>query len=121
MSKYSARSPINGRFVKVDTDNTPVDSKFDRMTGIEVSAPSDVQDSPYELVRSDRNVVRRPVAPRVTDDLGTGSPLRARHPTMVHPDDEAKEYSANIHNAVLRSAARDAGPMDPSYYLASGE
>lgn len=126
-NKFSNRSPVTGRFTKVDVSNTPLadDSKFPAFSreGFEVGFQgADPRDSAYEMVSYDRNVVANPQALRVEDNLGVGgSPLRARRPTMVHPDDEAKEYSARVHNAVLRSAARDGGPMDPSYFLASGE
>lgn len=125
--KFSNRSPVTGRFTKVDVSNTPLaeDSKFPTFSreGFEVHAQgADPRDSAYEMVSYDRNVVANPQALRVEDNLGVGgSRLRARRPTMVHPDDEAKESSGNVHNAVLRSATRGAGPLDPSYYLASGE
>lgn len=122
-NRFSNRSKTTGKFERVDVSNTPLaaDSKFPTFSkdGFEVSSPSDVQDSPYELVPGDQNVVRRPVAPRVEDNLGTGSPLRARRPTMVHPEEEAKEQYG-VHNAILRTAARHSGPMDPSSFLASG-
>jgi len=49
----------------VDTSNTPVDSRFDPMTGIDVSANTD--DQAYDLVPGGENVVCFPAAPTVAD------------------------------------------------------
>lgn len=117
----TARDPMSGRWMKVDTSNTPVDSKFDPMTGINVGFPSDVKDSPYELVAGDRNVVKSPVAPRVEDSFAVGgSPLRDRRPKMVSAED-ADHTVYGRQGAVLRSAARNSGDMDPSRYLVGGD
>jgi hypothetical protein len=120
-NRHSYRSPATGRWMRVSTElaRDERSDRFPQTDSIEVGSPSDVQDSPYELVSGDRNVVQRPVAPYVRDDLGvTGSPLRARRPEMVSAEDAAHTIYGR-QGAVLRSAARDSGPMDPSYSLVS--
>jgi hypothetical protein len=57
------------------------------------------------------------------DDLAQGaqsSPLRARNPVLVHPDD-ATHTVYGVQGAILRTAARDSGPMDPTSYLVGGD
>jgi hypothetical protein len=79
-------------------------------------------------VSGDRNVVAQPVAPKVADDLGKGSPLRRRNPTSVDATEAARtEYYGSgrdiPQNAILRSAARRGhdGDMDPTKYLTGAE
>jgi hypothetical protein len=118
MTRHNSRSPATGRFRRVDVSNTPLsaESKFDTAQGLEVQARPERY--AYELTpRDDSSAGPAYDAPHVADDLAvTGSRLRARRPAMVHPGELARdEYG--VHNEVMRSAARDSGPMDPSGYL----
>lgn len=113
-NRWSHRSPVTGRFQKIDVSNTPLadDSEFPTFSkeGFEVGFPSDVQDSPYELVPGDRNVVSRPVAPRVEDDFGVnGWPVQARKAELVPGDDHAETiYGFHGQGQIGRiAAARD--------------
>jgi hypothetical protein len=106
------RNPKTGRFVS--TANTPESREGKFTTYAEM--PVEIQGAdPGDLAyRSEERY-----APS-SDDLaqgGQGSPLRARNPELVHPDDEG------FHNAVMRSAIRRMGPeMDnPMPYLAGLE
>jgi hypothetical protein len=88
----SSRDPRTGRFVA--TSNTPesAEGKFGTYS-----------DLPVEIQGADPAELAYDTVPR--------SPLRARNTTLVHPDDEGH------HNAILRTAARSAGPMDSSPFL----
>lgn len=102
----TVRDPRTGRFVA--TANAPESSggKFNTYT-----------EMPVEIEGADPAELAYDAVPRYApdaDDLAQGgqwSPLRARNPVLVHPDDEGH------HNAIMRTAARNAGPMDPSAFL----
>jgi len=85
------RDPVTGRFTRVNVERDAL--------APDLGVPREYA---YGLERRD--------AP-AGDDLGQGgqrSPLRARNAALVHPDDAAH------HNAILRTAARGAGLMDPT-------
>ncbi|HEX5290129.1 MAG TPA: hypothetical protein VFX25_14790 [Streptosporangiaceae bacterium] len=112
------RSPATGRWSQVPTDNTALsaDSKFDVMR--ELAVKTQPESYAYDLASRDASSAGLAyAAPAVRDDLAvTGSRLRARRPGMVHPS-EVDHALWGKQGAVLRSAARNAGPMDPSGYL----
>ena len=106
----SSRDPVTGRFV--GTVNTPESSagKF----------PTYADDLPVEIQGADPADLAYATEPRhapAADDLAQGgqaSPLRARRPELVYPDD-----AGSAQGAVMRSAARGSGPDagDPVRYL----
>jgi hypothetical protein len=64
----------------VDTSNTPVDSRFDPMTGIDVSASTD--DHAYDMVPGGDNVVSSPAAPAAAE-ASEAEPARHRLRTQA--------------------------------------
>lgn len=108
----STRDPVTGRFVS--TVNTPESSagKF----------PTYADGLPVEIQGADTADLAYGTVPRhapAADDLAQGgqaSPLRARRPDLVHPDDAAHEIYGT-QGAVLRAAARGSGPGDFVRYL----
>jgi hypothetical protein len=116
--RHDHRSPATGRFRRVDVSNTALsaNSRFDVMHELEVKTqPGGYA---YELAPRDETSAGPAYdAPQVADDLAVpGSRLRARNPGMVHPA-EAEHTIYGVQGAVLRAAARDSGPMDPTAYL----
>jgi hypothetical protein len=114
------RSAATGRWALVPTDNTALraNSKLDVMRELNVKTQPESYE--YGLVGRDESSAGPAYdAPRVADDLAvTGSRLRARRPEMVHHA-EAVHTIYGVQGAVLRTAARNAGPadLDPSRYL----
>lgn len=109
-----SRDPVTGKFVK--TANSPESGEGKFPTYANDLPVSDVSGAP-----SDSTTDRLRHAPAADTLAGTGpsygsSPLRARRPELVHPDDADQGQGA-----VLRSAARDSGPLDPSAYLVGAE
>ena len=110
--KHSQRD-VRGRFSSADTSNTPesADGRFETQQELDVETqPSGYA---YRLVgRDESSAGPHFSAPGVRDDLGvTGQRLRSRNPVMVHAD-EIAEDTRDVGNELLRSAARDSGPMD---------
>lgn len=102
----TTRDPRTGRYVS--TANTPESGEGTFPTYTEMPVEVEGAD-PAELAYD--SVPRRGPAADELAQLDARSPLRARNPVMVHPDDEGH------HNAVMRTAARNAGPMDSSPFL----
>jgi hypothetical protein len=93
-NQRSYQRDVRGRFTKVDPERDVIAAGL--------GAPREYA---YELTAR--------YAP-AGDDLaqgGQGSPLRARRPTMVDPDDEG------YHNGIMRAAARGAATDDPTAWL----
>ncbi|MGH3401883.1 MAG: hypothetical protein ACRDRJ_05075 [Streptosporangiaceae bacterium] len=117
MARHDQRD-YRGRFRQVDTDLAR-DNRSERFPQTD---SIDVQTQPesyaYGLVgRDEGSAGARYAAPSMADNFGvTGARLRARRPEMVHPDEAARTVY-DVHNEVMRSAARDAGPVDPTYSL----
>jgi len=100
------RDSKTGRFARRSVPDLDAESKFDPMAD-SIEDIEDVSGAP-----SPSTIERPRYVPGA--DLAQGeqwSPLRARNPVLVHPDDEGH------HNAIMRTAARNAGPMDSSPFL----
>lgn len=103
-----ARDERTGRFVSTTNTRESQDGKF-----------ATYDEMPVEIQGADTGDLAYEAVPRYApeaDDLAQGgqSPLRARNPVLVHPDDDGH------HNAVMRSAIRRMGPEidNPMPYLA---
>jgi hypothetical protein len=100
------RDAKTGRFARRPVADVASTSEFNPMGS----------DIPFEDVSgtpSPSTTTQPRYAPQA-DELGqldAHSPLRSRNPVMVHPADEGH------HNAIMRTAARSAGPMDPTPFL----
>jgi len=102
------RDPKTGRFaVRRPVPDVDAESRFGPM-GDSIEDIGNVSSAPSP------NTIERPRHAPAGDMLAGPSypgPLRARNAELVHPDDEGH------FNAVLRTAARDSGPLDPTPYL----
>ena len=108
------RDPVTGRFVS--TRNTPESGEGKFETYADDLPVSDVSGAP-----SASTIEHPRHAPRGDTLAGTGpsygaSPLRARRPELLHPEDEDHTVYGT-QGAVLRTAARGSGPDDPTPYL----
>ena len=110
--------PVTGRFVS--TRNT-AESSGEKFETYADDLPVEIQGAdPADLAYA----TEPRHAPRGDTLAGEGpsygaSPLRARRPELVSAEDAAHEiYGAQ--GAVLRAAARGAGPDDPTAYLVGG-
>ncbi|MGH3275468.1 MAG: hypothetical protein ACRDNZ_14245 [Streptosporangiaceae bacterium] len=113
------RDPVNGQFIKIKTSNTPESSagKFETYANDLPVSDQSGADWPGAEMHPHHRIAGDTLA-------GTGpsygsSPLRARNPELVHPDDADHEVYGT-QGAVLRTAARSSGPDDPSAYLVRG-
>ena len=113
------RDPRTGRFAaRRPVATVDAESRFDPMAD-SIEDISNVSGAPSP------NTIEHPRHAPDADTLAGYGPsygdarLRARHPEMVHPDEQSSD-PREARNAILRSAARDSGPMDPSYGLVSG-
>ena len=117
MARHDQRD-YRGRFRLADTTNAPQSAagKFDTMQELDVTTQP--EGYAYELVgRDESSAGPRYAAPWMADNFGvTGARLRSRNSVMVHPDELAAD-DYGVHNEVIRSAARNSGPLDPSGYL----
>lgn len=112
MARFQNRDKMSGRWMRVDTSNTPLSdspTKFDRITEYAVDAQgSNPADLAYDVTgRAESNAGPRYDAPTVKDNLGVGgSPLRARRPDMVSAEDAAATiYGSHDQGQVVRAAA----------------
>lgn len=106
--KSQERDPRTGRFApRRPVPDVNAESRFDPMA----DSIEDIEDVSATDVRPGMSAVRH--APEA-DQLAQGgqqTPVGIRQATLVHPDD------SSFHNAHLRSAARSAGPADPTPFL----
>jgi hypothetical protein len=121
MARHTHKDPKTGRWARIPVELAyDADSKFAPTRSIDVNY-ADGKDSAYEMVPGDRNVVQRPQAPAVRDDLGVGgSPLRARRPEMVPQLEDRACDVYGVQGEVGRAAAKDAGDLDPTRWLTHG-
>jgi hypothetical protein len=107
MADNMHRDAKTGRFARRPVQDVDAESRFNPMG-------DDIPFYDASGAASPSTIPRGRYAPS-NDDLaqgGQGSPLRARNPELVHPDDEG------FHNAVMRTAARiSQRPDDPTGYL----
>jgi hypothetical protein len=99
------RDPRTGRYVRTANVPSATEGKFETYVEMPVDDASGAPSA---------NTIDRPRYAPDADELAqfdARSPLRVRNPVIVHPDDEGH------HNAILRTAARQAGPMDSSPFL----
>jgi hypothetical protein len=99
---------VRGRFARL-VEDVDAESRFDPM-GDSIEDIGNVSGAPSP------STIERPRHAPPGDELAQGgqwSPLRARNPVLVHPDDESH------HNGILRTAVRRSGPvgMNPAAYL----
>lgn len=119
MADRHTNRDVRGRFVRTGNARESGDGKFETYTEMPVEIQgADPADLAFKMVgRDDSNAGPRYAAPKVADNLGVeGSRLRARRPEMVSPVD-ADHSLYGKQGAVLRTAARDSGPDDPTPYL----
>jgi hypothetical protein len=118
-TKRYERDPRTGRFAaRRPVANLDAKSRFDPM-GDSIEDIDNISGAPSQ------NTIDHPRHAPAGDKLaGVGpsygsSPLRARNATLVQGD-EAVHTVYGVQGAVLRTAARGGGPMDPSYELVTG-
>jgi hypothetical protein len=102
----TSRDARTGRWTRVVPD-VDAESRFDPVA-------DSIEDIDNISGAPSASTIDRPRYAPQADDLAqfdARSPLRARNLTLVHPDDEGH------HNAVMRTAARSAGPMDSTAFL----
>jgi hypothetical protein len=109
------RDRVTGRFARRPVEGVDAESRFDPMG----------DDIPVDNVSGapSPSTIEHPRYAPDADELAQGgqaSPLRSRRPEMVHPDDEMHTIYGK-QGAVLRTAARDTGPMYPVAYLVGGD
>ena len=108
---HNYRRDVRGRFTRVPVEAAYADqSRFPTVArdGLDVGFQGS---DPDQLAYG----TEQRYAP--TGDLAqSGQRLRARRPELVHPDDEDHTIYGK-QGAVLRTAARHSGPLDPSPYL----
>ena len=109
------RDAKTGRYARRPVPDVDATSEFDPM-GDSIEDIGNISGTPSA------NMTERPrYAPDGDTLAGPGldygsSPLRSRRPELVHPDDAAHTIYGT-QGAVLRTAARSAGHMDPTPYL----
>ena len=108
------RRDLRGRFVSTANTRESGDGRFETFIEMPVEIQgADPADLAYDTVPR--------YAPEGDTLAGYGSsygasPLRARNPELVHPDDTDHTVYGR-QGAILRTAARGSGPMDPTPFL----